>query len=130
MERGTQGQVISDLLQHMTWRWAFILILASLAVIVWLAPADAPPAKLKPPVEVVENSHWDGSVQQVKTWLEKHANDADSLQYVEWSPVQKDPNGYLVRCKFRAKNASGAYVLNENVFRLDAKGNVLGPVPW
>lgn len=72
----------------------------------------------------VTNSAWDGSVSQVVDWIKKNANDADSFEAIEWSPVQKTESGYLVRCKFKAKNAYGAYVTSNAIFELDNRGNV------
>jgi hypothetical protein len=73
---------------------------------------------------VVENSQWDGSVRQVKDWLKEHVRDPDSLEYVEWSPLVKNGDGYTVRVKYRAKNGFGGYEVEERVFSLDQAGNV------
>lgn len=73
----------------------------------------------------VVNSTWDGSVEPVKNWIKKNLNDADSFEAVEWSAVVKVDDGYLVRCKFRAKNAYGAYILSNAVFKLDRQGSVV-----
>jgi hypothetical protein len=48
---------------------------------------------------VVENSQWDRSVRQVKDWLKGHVRDPDSLEYVEWSPLLKNGDSYMVRVK-------------------------------
>ncbi len=98
-------------------------------------PAAAPtaeesktPAPPPEPQEIVSNSAWDGSVSQVKEYLRKNLNDAKSVEYVEWSPVFKfeDGSGFAVRCKYRAKNSFGAYVLEEKLFKLDSAGRVIG----
>src|ERR1019366_2379635 len=62
---------------------------------------------------VVENSQWDGSVRQVKDWLKGHVRDPDSLEYIEWSPLLKNGDGYMVRVKYRAKNGFGGYEVEE-----------------
>lgn len=78
----------------------------------------------------IRNSAWDGSVHQVERYLKTVLRDPSSLEYVEWSPVVDIDQGefkghYLVRCKYRAKNAFGGYVLNNDAFVLDAEGTVL-----
>lgn len=73
---------------------------------------------------VVENSQWDGSVRQVKDWLKGHVRDADSLEYIEWSPLLKNGDSYMVRVKYRAKNGFGGYEVEERVFTLDQAGKV------
>ncbi len=81
--------------------------------------------------EVVENSSWDSSVSQVKHYLKNNLKDPDSVQYIEWSNVKKDTtllNGratYAVRCKYRAKNSFGGYVISNSLFYLDSNGNVV-----
>jgi len=91
-------------------------------------PAPAPaPKKEEPKVaeDGPKNSKWDGSVRQVKDYLKDHLNDAKSVEYVEWSEVAKTGIGYAVRCKYRAKNALGAYVLKNQIFHMDKDGKVL-----
>ena len=74
----------------------------------------------------VQNSAWDGSVFQVKQWLKDNLDDPQSVDYVDWSPVSKSDGGnWMVRVKFRAKNAYGALILNNWVFYLDDLGQVL-----
>lgn len=78
------------------------------------------------PAEVVSNSAWDGSVHQVVRWLEKNLRDPSSVEYIEWSPVTKvDSGGYRVRVKYRAKNGFGGYVVSNQLFALDADGQVV-----
>lgn len=74
--------------------------------------------------EIVYNSPWDGSVRQVERWLKNNLKDPDSFQAIEWSPVTKTSNGFMVRCKYRAKNSFGGYVVEERVFSLDGTGEV------
>ena len=71
------------------------------------------------------NSEWDASVKQVKRYLEATLNDAGSVKYVEWSTVFQTPNGWIVRCKYRAKNAFGGYVLKNQLFYMDENGAVV-----
>lgn len=74
--------------------------------------------------ETVENSSWDGSVAQVKEWMQANLKDPDSVQYIEWSTVQKSYDGYRVRVKYRAKNSFGGYMVEQKIFKLDLLGNV------
>jgi hypothetical protein len=89
------------------------------------AVAKKAPEKPRKPVAAVQNSAWDGSVYQVEDYLEDHLKDPDSVQYIEWSAVVKIGSGYVVRCKYRAKNSFGGYVLAHQYFRMDKKGNVV-----
>ena len=74
---------------------------------------------------IVFNSALDGSVYQVRDWMNNHANDAASIQYVKWYQVIENSSGFGVHCTFRAKNGFGAYILNDYDFRLDKDGNVV-----
>jgi len=73
----------------------------------------------------VMNSAWDGSVWQVKRYLEGNLKDPDSFNAIEWSEVIKTPSGgYVVRCKYRAKNSYGGFIVSNQLFSLDAAGNI------
>lgn len=78
--------------------------------------------------EIVSNSAWDASVYQVKAYLKKNLKDPDSFEAIEWSPVAKTENGYMVRCKYRAKNSYGGYIIENQIFILNKKGNVISVV--
>mgnify|MGYP001382673009 CR=1 FL=1 len=83
------------------------------------------------PREIVENSAWDGSVRQVERYLKSNLKDPDSYQSIEWSAVSKSSGGgFMVRHKYRAKNSFGGYVIENQVFTLDAQGNVTGAIPY
>mgnify|MGYP000887312634 CR=1 FL=1 len=75
--------------------------------------------------KTVKNSSWDGSVYQVKDWLRKNLKDPGSLEFIEWGKVVETSSGYSVKVKYRAKNSSGGYVIEEKIFTLDHSGNVL-----
>lgn len=75
-------------------------------------------------------SRWDGSVQQVVHYLKVNLRDPGSLQFIEWSPLKRTEEGYGVRCKYRAKNSFGGYVVEEKLFILSFSGEVLGTVDW
>jgi len=80
------------------------------------------------PGEKPENSLWDGSVYEVKTFLENHLKDPDSVEYIDWyKPSLKEHNGdeyWGVKVKYRAKNSFGGYVVNTQLF-LIKDGNVV-----
>ncbi len=80
--------------------------------------------------EVVENSAWDGSVSQVKSWLKDNLKDPRSLEFINWSPVSKTKNGFMVRVKYRAKNSFGGYVVENKVFFLDSTGTVTSSIDY
>lgn len=73
----------------------------------------------------VENSSFDSSVSQIKKYLKKNLKDPDSYESIEWGKVIENENGYIVRHKYRAKNSFGGYAVENNVFHLDLKGNVI-----
>lgn len=73
----------------------------------------------------IENSPWDGSVYQVKKYLKNNLKDPKSYEGIEWSDVQKTHDGYMVRHKYRAKNSFGGYMIENQIFYLDSKGNVI-----
>jgi len=83
--------------------------------------------------QVVYNSTLDGSVYQVNDYLKNnYLNDPDSYQSISWSEVFKLNDAkelgfasYQVRHKFRAKNSFGGYIVEEKLFTLDYKGNVV-----
>ena len=102
--------------------WMFVIVFGAL-FIVWSLPDD----DSKPNKPAVRSSSYDGSVRQVKTYLKRNLKDPDSFEAIEWSPLNKQSNGgYMVRCKYRAKNSYGGYVVENQVFYLDSKGNVTG----
>jgi len=89
-------------------------------------------------IETVYNSEWDASVQQVVDYLKNnYLNDPESYKPLEWSQVVKLNDtkqvgfaSYQVRHKYRAKNALGAYVTEEKLFKLDYQGNVVEVRDW
>lgn len=83
------------------------------------------------PQEIVYNSSWDGSVRQVKDWMQDNLNDPSSVEYVEWSKVVKSPEGnFLVRCKYRANNVAGGKVMNNEVFFFTSQGKYIYHTPF
>ena len=76
---------------------------------------------------VVTNSGWDGSVHQVESYLKRNLKDPASFEAIEWSQVARDTdNNFVVRVKYRAKNSFGGYVIEQQMFRLDLRGEVIG----
>lgn len=81
----------------------------------------------------------------VTTYLQRHLNDPDSYEGVEWGELMKEPKNkfkqiqdddqmflqligvdtlYIIKHAYRAKNGYGALMLHENYFVMDKKGNV------
>jgi len=85
------------------------------------------------PPQPVRNNAWDGSVKQVKDYLRHVLHDPDSIKYQDWSPVtavDTPTHAYMVRCRYRAKNAYGAYVQENQIFYLDDSGAVVNVMDW
>jgi tRNA G10 N-methylase Trm11 len=74
---------------------------------------------------LVYNSSWDSSVRQVKDYLQNNLKDPKSFEAIEWSKVAKTDSGFMVRCKYRAKNSFGGYGIENKIFLLDRSGRVL-----
>ena len=55
-------------------------------------------------------------VWPVRAYLEGNLKDPDSLQYIKWSHATPVDDYWLVRCKYRAKNSFGGYVVEERLF--------------
>lgn len=85
------------------------------------------PRRLKSQVAVrVKSSEWDGAVPAVVEYLRANLKDFNSAEWVEWSPVADTGSGYMVRCKYRAKNSFGAYDVYNQVFTINSNGDVTG----
>lgn len=74
---------------------------------------------------VVANSGWDGSVQQVKRFLDKTLRDPASFEAIEWGSVRRTCDGYFVLVKYRARNGFGGMVISTKAFTLDTNGLVV-----
>lgn len=82
----------------------------------------------EPPKQIVSQSKYDRSVNQVNDYLRSNLKDWDSYQSIEWSEL-KDNGGkgkyrFMIRHKYRAKNSFGGYEIENKVFYLDSLGNV------
>jgi hypothetical protein len=55
-------------------------------------------------------------VWPVKAYLERNLKDPDSLQFIDWSSATPVDDYWVVRCKYRAKNSFGGYVIEERLF--------------
>ena len=110
-----------------------VLVLVLIFVSITLPDRPQTPAvasRPMPPHEIVYNSPLDGSVRQVEDYLRKNLTDPDSLKVDEWSPVVKEGNGvFMVRCRYRAKNSFGGYVLTNTLFALSPSGVVVSARP-
>lgn len=69
-------------------------------------------------------SPWDGSYPVVETYLQRVANDPDSIDMVGCTDVFKNKDGWLVGCQYRGKNAFGGTILTANWFRIQ-RGQVV-----
>lgn len=63
--------------------------------------------------EQPEQSEWDGSVKAVEDFVKANANDASSIDFIEWSKVSPFGDYWVVRAKFKGSNALGG-VMTEN----------------
>lgn len=80
---------------------------------------------------LVTQSAWDGSVRQVKRYLEDNLKDPGSLEVIEWSPISRRAGaGYSVRCRYRARNSFGGYVVENKIFLMDHTGQVTGTIGY
>lgn len=73
----------------------------------------------------VRQNSWDGSVRQVEGYLRNNLKDPKSLEIIEWSRLESTGSGFVVRCKYRAKNSFGAFTVEDKVFRLDGSGTIV-----
>ena len=81
------------------------------------------------PTGQVSQSSWDGSVSQVKDWMETHANDPSSLQYAGWNSSKLGNGDVEVVVQYRAKNGFGALTLHQGDFVLRPDGTILKANP-
>ncbi len=100
-----------------------IVVVVCVFIAIFFIQSDTDSSK-EPPREIVYNNSLNGSVSQVKTWLNKNLVDPKSFEAIEWSKVIKANNGFIVRCKYRTKNSLGGYVINNQTFYMDSEGNV------
>lgn len=74
-------------------------------------------------------STWDGSYYEVKRYLEKVANDPDSIKIQGCTPVSVDEkSGWVVGCDYRGKNAFGGVIKNSHWFVIK-NGQVVKMLP-
>ena len=112
----------------MSLRSSAVAVLLGVSAILVLNAVYTPSESVSVPV--VSNSQWDGSVKQVKQWLNRNLKDPDSLQIIEWSPVYKSDDVYYVRVKYRAKNSFGGYTVSNFIFTLDSHGTIVDYTDW
>ncbi len=74
--------------------------------------------------EQPRSSAWDGSYHEVERYLKKVANDPSSIKMGKCTKVYHTPNGWLVGCDYRGKNAFGAVVRNSHWFTI-VQGHVI-----
>ncbi|NBS15567.1 MAG: hypothetical protein EBT06_09000 [Gammaproteobacteria bacterium] len=86
----------------------------------------------KPPARVAEagkdlvfNSPWNQSVDQVERYLKHHTHDAASMSILEWGRVEVTEAGYQVRCGFKSRNVLGKWTSQNKLFVLNRSGEVV-----
>jgi hypothetical protein len=77
----------------------------------------------------INNSSWDGSVQQVKEEIIGMVNDPESVKYYEWGIVTQTEDKQITWCNFGAKNGYGGMVRMEYWFIFDGDDNYIGYTP-
>jgi hypothetical protein len=110
----------------------FVVVFMAVVGLVWAfytGQSAAPPLPATT-MPVVFNAPYDGSVWQIRDWLKKHAKNPASLKVLHWGKVESLDDGFLVHVKFEAKNAAGAEVPGDKVFRLDGSGEIVGMVDF
>jgi len=114
---------------HGGFKLALIIVSLYAMVTVVFAPQDTKARQnvttLESTRDAVQSSGWDSSVSQVKSWLKKELKEPGSLEFIDWSPVEKTDYGYMVRTRYRAKNSFGGYVVENKLFRLSKSGVVI-----
>jgi hypothetical protein len=63
-------------------------------------------------------SAWDGSYLAVNRYLDRVANDPDSIEIDECTEVYKTDKGWLVGCNYRGRNAFGGMIRQSNWFTI------------
>jgi len=57
-----------------------------------------------------KTSSWDVSIACVKDYIKRIAHDPKSIKFEQWGSIRETEEGWSTWCKFRGKNAFGAYV--------------------
>lgn len=102
------------------------LVLVLVMVPIQFLTKEKSPEPQSLPTPIVSNNSWNSGVRQVERYLQANLNDADSYESLEWSKVVESEKGFMVRHKYRARNAFGAKIIQNQVFELDKEGNVVG----
>lgn len=74
-------------------------------------------------------SAWDGTYYVVENYLERVANDPDSIDVESCTDVYTTDDGWLVGCNYRGKNAFGGMIRKANWFTI-LQGNVVKMHPY
>jgi len=92
---------------------AALVLLITVTSVYWLVESRR---------EVVHNSLWDGSVWQVKLFLQHNWKDIGPRPPIEWGKVEKTPDGdFVVPCKLNTK-VDGKSGIIEAVFKFNSDG--------
>lgn len=128
-------QSITDRREHdRTSRIAIVMIGAFLIALITLLALDSDKplaARIRSQARgslertaAIRNSPWNHSVPQVEQYLKTHMNDWKSFEAVQWGDVTPEGSGYSVRLRYRGKNGVGALMIYQQVFHLNAAGEV------
>jgi hypothetical protein len=88
-------------------------------------PEEKPRFRIRPARERPRNSEDDGSVWQVREYIRHNVRNPASVRYVKWYPVQQYENGYFVRCKYFTDGGSFGTFLEDKVFFMNGRGDVV-----
>lgn len=65
-----------------------------------------------------EPSTWDGTYREIRDYLERVANDPDSIKIDACTKVYHTADGWLVGCDYRGRNAFGGIIRQSNWFTI------------
>ena len=110
----------------------YVLIVVVVVVMVSITSAISDQATQRPPDAVrgayPEPSSWDGVTKPARSWFNTNLNDPKSMKVIDVTEVIKLEDSWGQRVRFRAKNAFGAYVINEYFFQI-RHGQLVAVVP-
>jgi hypothetical protein len=67
----------------------------------------------------------DGSVLQVKEYLQANTRNPQSIRYVQWGKIQKHKEGFKVTCVYRVRSGEFGDSTESKYFFMDPRGRVL-----
>lgn len=125
---------IQDGKKHKMPLWKIVLIMVGIALIIDLSIREENSSTSIFTKEIGNNGNKKGPTQMeamagVRFYLKyRYLKDPDSYREMSWGPFgiySSRNNTYFALHKYRAKNSYGGYVIEEKLFVLDSKGNVI-----